>query len=164
MSESQIRASRVEPTLDKTQQTSYTMTNNTTINTTTSQSWRYEMTDALVKELELEATRSTFNKFMNAYKMNNADLAAALQVDRRTIQRYRSGDSYPTRRVRHSLADLREISFLLDEIFVNQEAAIRWLNISVPLLKGRRPIDLIQKGKLDDVIKALETYESGAFL
>ena len=122
------------------------------------------MTDALVKELELEAVRSTFNKFMKGYKLDNADLAAALKVDRRTIQRYRSGDSYPTRRVRNGLVDLREISILLDEIFKTPDGAVRWLNTSVPLLKGRRPIDLIQKGKLEEVISALETYESGAFL
>ena len=122
------------------------------------------MTDALVKELELKAVRSTFNKFMKGYKLDNADLAAALKVDRRTIQRYRSGDSYPTRRVRNGLIDLREISILLGEIFSTQEGAVRWLNTSVPLLKGRRPIDLIQKGKLEEIITALETYASGAFL
>ena len=95
------------------------------------------MTDALVKELELKAVRSTFDKFRNDYKLDNADLGAALQVDRRTIQRYRSGDSYPTRRVRNGLVDLREISILLGEIFSTQEGAVRWLNTSVPLLKGR---------------------------
>ncbi len=133
-------------------------------NATVLQSGRPNMTDALVKELELKAVRSTFDKFRNDYKLDNADLAAALKVDRRTIQRYRSGDSYPTRRVRNGLVDLREISILLGEIFSTQEGAVRWLNTSVPLLKGRRPIDLIQKGKLEEIITALETYASGAFL
>ena len=138
--------------------------NDVSIKATVLESGRPNMTDALVKELELKAVRSTFNKFMKGYKLDNADLAAALKVDRRTIQRYRSGDSYPTRRVRNGLVDLREISILLGEIFSTQEGAVRWLNTSVPLLKGRRPIDLIQKGKLEEVISALETYESGAFL
>ena len=31
------------------------------------------MTDALVKELELKAVRSTFNKFMKVFKLDNAD-------------------------------------------------------------------------------------------
>jgi uncharacterized protein (DUF2384 family) len=121
------------------------------------------MAESLVKQLELVEAQNTFEKFKEAYEWDNADIAAALQVDRRTVQRYSSGDSYPTRRVRGNIADLREISILLDEIFSDQADAIRWLNTKVPMLKGRRPIDLIQKGRLDEVITALATYQSGAF-
>lgn len=121
------------------------------------------MAESLVKELELTEAQNTFEKFKEAYQWDNADIAAALRVDRRTVQRYSSGDSYPTRRVRNNIADLREISILLDEIFPDEADATRWLNTSVPMLKRRRPIDLIQKGKLDEVITALATYQSGAF-
>jgi len=121
------------------------------------------MAESLVKELELTEAQNTFEKFKEAYQWDNADIAAALRVDRRTVQRYSSGDSYPTRRVRNNIADLREISILLDEIFRDEADATRWLNTSVPMLKRRRPIDLIQKGKLDEVITALATYQSGAF-
>ena len=121
------------------------------------------MAGSLVKELELAEARNTFEKFREAYEWDNADIAAALQVDRRTVQRYSSGDSYPTRRVRTNIAGLREMSILLDETFSDQADAIRWLNTTVPLLKGRRPIDLIQKGSLDVVITALTTFQSGAF-
>jgi uncharacterized protein (DUF2384 family) len=121
------------------------------------------MAESLVKELELTEAQNTFEKFKEAYQWDNADIAAALRVDRRTVQRYSSGDSYPTRRVRNNIADLREISILLDEIFPDEADATRWLNTTVPMLKRRRPIDLIQKGKLDQVITALATYQSGAF-
>lgn len=121
------------------------------------------MAESLVKELELTEAQNTFEKFKEAYRWDNADIAAALRVDRRTVQRYSSGDSYPTRRVRISIADLREISILLDEIFPDEADAARWLSTTVPMLKRRRPIDLIQKGKLDEVITALATYQSGAF-
>lgn len=121
------------------------------------------MTDSLVKELELSEAKTTFAKFRDEYEWDNADIAAALQVDRRTVQRYSSGASYPTRRVRNSIADLRELAILLDEIFADDADALRWLNKSVPVLKGRRPIDLIQRGKLAEVVTALNTYHSGAF-
>ncbi|HSR48669.1 MAG TPA: antitoxin Xre/MbcA/ParS toxin-binding domain-containing protein [Anaerolineales bacterium] len=121
------------------------------------------MTDSLVRELELSEARTTFAKFRDEYEWDNADLAAALQVDRRTVQRYRSGASYPTRRVRSSIADLRELAILLDEIFADDADALRWLNKGVPVLKGRRPIDLIKRGKLSEVVTALNTYHSGAF-
>lgn len=122
-----------------------------------------DMAESLVKELELAEAQNTFEKFKEAYEWDNADIAAALQVARRTVQRYSSGDSYPARRVRSNIADLREISILLDEIFSDEADAIRWLNTTVPMLKGRRPIDLIQKGNLEEVITALATYQSGAF-
>jgi uncharacterized protein (DUF2384 family) len=122
------------------------------------------MAGSLVKEFELFEAQKTLNKYKEVYGWDNADIAAALQVDRRTVQRYSSGDSYPTRRVRNNIADLREISILLDEIFSDQTDSIRWLNTTVALLKGRRPIDLIQKGKLDEVISVLATFQSGAYL
>ena len=121
------------------------------------------MTESLVRDLELTEAKNTFAKFRQEYEWDNADLAAALQVDRRTVQRYSSGTSYPTRRVRDSIADLRELSILLDEIFLGEADALRWLNKTVPVLKGRRPIDLIKRGKLDEVITALTTFQTGAF-
>jgi uncharacterized protein (DUF2384 family) len=138
------------------------MTEAMTINTT-KRTEIQPMTDSLVKELELVEAQNTFEKFKEAYEWDNADIAAALQVARRTVQRYANGDSFPTRRVRSNIADLREISILLDETFSDEADAIRWLNTTVPMLKGRRPIDLIQRGKLDEVITALATFQAGAF-
>lgn len=122
------------------------------------------MANALVEQLERQAAQETLDGVMNAYQLDNADLAAALRVDRRTIQRYRNQDTLPTRKVRERLARLREISILLDEVFQESEGATTWLYTPVPLLKGRRPIDLMRQGKLDEVITALETYQSGAFV
>lgn len=121
------------------------------------------MAESVAKQLELAQALSTFEKFKEAYGWDTADIAAALQVGRRTVQRYSRGDSYPSLRVRGRIANLREISILLDEIFSGEAGATRWLNTTVPMLKGRRPIDLIQRGKLDEVIMALAAYQSGAF-
>ena len=122
------------------------------------------MTSALVEQLERQAARQTLDGVMDNFQLDNADLAAALQVDRRTIQRYRNEDTLPTRKVRERLARLREISILLEEVYRTSEGAITWLYTPVPLLEGRRPIDLMRRGKLDEVIAALETYQSGAFV
>jgi putative toxin-antitoxin system antitoxin component (TIGR02293 family) len=122
------------------------------------------MTSALVEQLERQAARQTLDGVMDNFQLDNADLAAALQVDRRTIQRYRNEDTLPTRKVRERLARLREISILLEEVYRTSEGAITWLYTPVPLLEGRRPIDLMRRGKLDEVITALETYQSGAFV
>jgi putative toxin-antitoxin system antitoxin component (TIGR02293 family) len=122
------------------------------------------MASLLVDQLERQAAHQTLDAVMQTFNLNTADLGAALQVDRRTIQRYRSEDSLPTRKVRERLAQLREISILLKEVFETSEGAIIWLYTSVPLLEGRRPIDLIRQAKLDTVTTALATYQSGAFV
>ena len=122
------------------------------------------MASALVEQLERQAARQTLDGVIDTFQLDNADLAAALQVARRTIQRYRNEDTVPARKVRERLARLREISILLEEVFQASEGAITWLYTPVPLLEGRRPIDLMRRGKLDKVITALETYQSGAFV
>jgi DNA-binding XRE family transcriptional regulator len=120
--------------------------------------------EALAKEIGLDEAQNTFDVFREKYAWKNADLADALEVSRRSVQRYSNGDSNPTRKVMKKIADLRDLSILLDEVFVDREAAVRWLNTSVPVLKGRRPVDLIRRGELDQVISALASVYSGAFL
>ncbi len=116
------------------------------------------------RDLDLAEAVRTFDRFKHAYAWEDADIAAALQVDRGTLQRYRTGEIQPTDQVRNSLADLRELSILLEEIFLDELDARRWLNKPVPMLNDRRPIDLLRRGMLHEVITVLATYYSGAFL
>jgi uncharacterized protein (DUF2384 family) len=66
--------------------------------------------------------------------------------------------------VRDRLEALRQISYLLEEVFADQEEGLRWLYTPVPLLQGRRPIDLMRKGELDEVLSVLAGQYSGAFV
>jgi len=116
------------------------------------------------RDLDLAEAVRTFDRFKEAYAWEDADIAAALQVDRGALQRYRTGEIQPTVQVRNSIADLRELSILLEEIFLDEPDAMRWLNRPVPLLNDRRPIDLVRSGRLHEVITVLATYHSGAFL
>ena len=102
--------------------------------------------------------------FRRIYRCKDADIAAALQIDEPTLRGYATGDRVPTDRVRKSIADLQELAFFLEEIFSDGADAARWLNKTAPVLKGRRPIDLIRTGKLDKVISVLATFHAGAFL
>lgn len=90
-------------------------------------------------------------------------IAEALGVHRQTVFRYRKLKSVPSAEVKDRLAKIREISFLLNEVFVDRDAQLKWLYGPVPMLRDRRPIDLIRKGKLDDVISVLADHYSGAF-
>ena len=80
------------------------------------------------------------------------------------MRQYVSGDCALTETGRKAIADLQELVLLLREIFPGGKDAQRWLNKAVPVLKGKRPIDLIRNDHLAKVISVLETFHSGAFL
>ena len=96
--------------------------------------------------------------------LNFTEVAEALGVHRQTIFRYRKLESVPSAEVQERLAMIREISYLLSEVFVNREAQLEWLYGPVPLLRDRRPIDLIRKGEFDEVMSILAGHYSGTFV
>ena len=93
-----------------------------------------------------------------------SEVAEALGVHRRTVFRYRKLESVPSAKVQESLANIREISSLLDEAFINIAAQQEWLHSPVPILGNCRPIDLIRNGDFDGIISTLAGLYSGAFI
>ena len=120
------------------------------------------MTIAVVEQLEKEAAKQTIEEARATFGLNYVDLAAALDVDRRTLLRYRKEVSAPSPKVRMRMEKLREIAYLLLEVFETREEGLGWLYSSVELLRGRRPIDLMRNGDIDDVLAVLAGLYSGA--
>jgi uncharacterized protein (DUF2384 family) len=120
------------------------------------------MTIAVVERLEKEAAKQTIEEARETFGLNYVDLAAALDIDRRTLLRYRKEVSAPSPKVRMRMEKLREIAYLLLEVFETKEEGLRWLYSSVELLRGRRPIDLMRNGEIDDVLAVLAGLYSGA--
>jgi uncharacterized protein (DUF2384 family) len=119
---------------------------------------------AVIERLERQAARKTIEDARETFGLNYVELASALDVDRRTLLRYRKENSAPSAKVRERMEQLREISHLLDEVFETREAGLAWLYRSVPLLRGRRPVDLMRRGELDDVLSVLAGLYSGAHI
>jgi putative toxin-antitoxin system antitoxin component (TIGR02293 family) len=122
------------------------------------------MAVAIVDRLERETARKTIEESRESFGLNYGDIASALDVTRRMLLRYRKEKNTPSPKVRDRLEALRQISHLLDEVFTDREDALQWLYTPVPLLQGRRPIDLMRKGKLDEVLSVLAGHHSGAFM
>jgi len=95
--------------------------------------------------------------------LNNGELAKLLDVDRRTILRYRKETSAPSEQVRKRIQALRDLNYLLDQVFPTREAAQDWLYSPVPSLRARRPIDLLRSGNLEDVVSELAGLDGGVF-
>ncbi len=116
---------------------------------------------AAADKLEREAARKTIEGAHEAFGLKYVDLASALDVDRRTLLRYRNEKSAPSPKVRGRMELLREISHLLEEVFDTPEAGLSWLYRPVPLLRGRRPIDHVRRGQLGEVLSILAGLYAG---
>jgi len=115
-----------------------------------------------IETLEKQVAQDTIEMAQRSLGLNTVEVAAALGVDRRTVLRYCKKTSSPSPRTRAKFAQIREIDHLLNEVFVDKEAKLKWLYSPVPMLRGRQPIDLIRQGDLDQVVSILSGILSGA--
>ena len=121
------------------------------------------MTTTDVAQLEKESAANAIRRATEDFGLNFSEVASALGVHRQTVFRYRKQKSVPSAKVQDRLAKIRELFFLLDEVFLDRDAQLEWLYGPVPMLRGRRPIDLIRKGELDEIVSVLAGLQSGAF-
>ena len=122
------------------------------------------MATADISILEKQSASNAIRRANENLGLNFDEVAEALGVHRQTIFRYRKLESVPSAEVQERLAMIREISYLLSEVFVKREAQLEWLYGPVPLLRDRRPIDLIRKGEFDEVMSILAGHYSGTFV
>ncbi|MDA2921127.1 MbcA/ParS/Xre antitoxin family protein [Desulfobacterota bacterium AH_259_B03_O07] len=121
------------------------------------------MSISAVERIEKRVAGQTIENAQKAFGLKYVELASALGVDRRTLLRYRRNLSVPSEKVRARMGKIREIRHLMEEVFKGSEAQLEWLYSPVPLLRGQRPIDLMRKGKLDEVLSVLAGLYSGSF-
>ncbi|MBV9278740.1 MAG: helix-turn-helix domain-containing protein [Chloroflexi bacterium] len=94
------------------------------------------------------------------------DIAAALGVDRRTVERWRDKGDIPQERARQDLARLHALRDRLLESFT-PEGARSWVHNSSGFFRGLKPVQIIRGGQVDGVASAfaaLEALEDGAYL
>jgi transcriptional regulator with XRE-family HTH domain len=88
-------------------------------------------------------------------------LAQALRVDKRTLTRWISGETYPRQDGRDRLHALAMLHARLGETWKTVGAARRWLHRPSPYLGHAEPADMIRAGRFDRVEAALEAIDSG---
>ncbi len=120
------------------------------------------MATMAIAALEKKVAKDTIDQAHQTFGLDYVEVASALGVDRRTIFRYRTNGSVPSPDIRARLGKIREITHLLSAVFIDHDAQLEWLYSPVPLLRGRRPIDLIRMGELDEVLSVLAGVYTGA--
>jgi hypothetical protein len=66
---------------------------------------------------------------------------------------------------RDRIHKLWDTAVLMKEVFPDRDAGLAWLGKEEDLwFKGKRPVDLLRQGEIDEVLTALATFHTGAFL
>jgi transcriptional regulator with XRE-family HTH domain len=91
------------------------------------------------------------------------EVAQALGANRKTIARWRGGQSAPSPEHRRLLERLNQLRYLLETSFRSPEAAQRWMHTPAAGLAGRTPLFALTEGNLDEVTKLLGTLAAGGF-
>jgi transcriptional regulator with XRE-family HTH domain len=88
------------------------------------------------------------------------ELAQALDSDRRTLQRWRTGAAYPQRQARQRLAELLTLRERVRAVFKRRGAVRKWFHSESSHLGGITPAEAIRVGRSDRVDAALEALRS----
>lgn len=91
-------------------------------------------------------------------------IARALDVDRRTVERWRANQSVPQGKTRERLADLVDLRERLLRMFGTPEAAQEWLRAGSRYLGGFTPEEALKAGRLDRVRADLDGLAAGVYL
>jgi transcriptional regulator with XRE-family HTH domain len=92
---------------------------------------------------------------------SQAQVARALDVDRSRVSRWLA-DEEPDR---ENLIKLEAVEFVLSRLQMTyqRQTALKWLFGFNAHLGDARPIDLLAKGRVADVLRAIEADETGAY-
>jgi hypothetical protein len=91
-------------------------------------------------------------------------IALALDVDRRTVERWRADQSVPQGRTRERLGELVALRDQLVRMFETPVAIQEWLRTGSRYLGGFTPEEALKAGRLDRVQADLAGLAAGVFL
>lgn len=91
-------------------------------------------------------------------------IALALDVDRRTAERWRANQSVAQGKTRQRLGELVALRDRLVRMFGSPEAAREWLGARSRYLGGFTPAEALKAGRLDRVRADLDGLSAGVYV
>lgn len=95
--------------------------------------------------------------------MRSVDVANLLGTRPETVSRWNQGKAFPRSDTQKLLLELEYIVEQLSDFYEPQEARL-WLFSRQKRFGGITPADLIQQGKTEDVIAAIDQLRDGVYL
>lgn len=120
--------------------------------------------DAPEPRLEVTAAQAVDRLTGDGRLFSAREMADALGVTPRTIERWRTEGAHPQRETRRRLAELLDLNRYLLKTFGERAASRSWLEAPSRYLGGLSPTEAVRAGRFDRVEAALEALDSGIFL
>ena len=95
--------------------------------------------------------------------MRAADVANVLRVRPETVSRWNQGKSFPHPNTEKQLLELEFIIDKLSDFYEPREARL-WIFARQRLLNEQVPAELIQQGRVDEVLAAVNQLRDGVYL
>ncbi|MGH7564741.1 MAG: antitoxin Xre/MbcA/ParS toxin-binding domain-containing protein [Gemmatimonadota bacterium] len=95
--------------------------------------------------------------------ITSREIAQLLETTPQTVSRWKAGFSTPQRAKRDRLLTLEWLVDQLGQVYEPDEARL-WLFSPHAQLQGERPVDLIVKGRTDEVLALIDQLQSAAFV
>ena len=92
----------------------------------------------------------------NRAAIRSVDVANMLGTTPETVSRWNSGRAYPRPGKKGLLVDLEYIVERLSEFYSDPMTARAWLYSRHKYFNGLRPADLIQEGRIEEVLEAIQ--------
>jgi transcriptional regulator with XRE-family HTH domain len=94
--------------------------------------------------------------------LQGKDIANILQVSPATCSRWLSGKATPDLKTQTVISGLRFVVERLSDFYTPDETRL-WLHAPHPMLDGKRAIDVINDGRLQDVLAVIEAMDAGSY-
>jgi len=95
--------------------------------------------------------------------MRSSDIANVLEVRPETVSRWNQGKAFPHPNTEKQLLELEFIVDQLSDFYEPNEARL-WIFSRQRLLNGETPAELIQKGRVDEVLVVVHQLRDGVYL
>ena len=97
--------------------------------------------------------------------LTEEEIARLLGVEAALLLEYLDQPATASPEFHDRVHKLWDTAVLMRELFPDRDARLAWLNKEkIPWFKGKRPVDLLRQGEIDEVLTALATFHSGAFI
>jgi transcriptional regulator with XRE-family HTH domain len=104
------------------------------------------------------------DQLTSQFGITDAQFAAVLRVQPRTVERWRAEDAFPQHESRQRFEALLALAERLNESFNIPNGELQWLHAESGYFGGLKPIDALLRGRTDLVDAALEALDSGVFV
>jgi hypothetical protein len=95
--------------------------------------------------------------------MRSSDIANVLDVRPETVSRWNQGKAFPHPNTEKQLLELEFVIDQLSDFYEPNEARL-WIFSRQRLLNGETPAELIQKGRVDEVLQVVHQLRDGVYL